>query len=238
MSACYRATMQSNRPPSAPPGAYVAPNYAAQQPSAAPNPHGAGYPAGGGQGAPGYGAQGLGGQGFGAAPPPRKSNTGAVVGIVAVVIGCVLFGLVIFGTLVVYGVRKYIANAKTAEARNVLGQLSKLAADHHAATGKLRPSAGHPVPASATSIRGSKYQSTAAEWAADGPKAGFACLHFELNDPQYFRYEYEANAKGFVVRAQGDLNSDGVLSTFETKGELRGADLDLQPAIIELNPTE
>jgi type IV pilus assembly protein PilA len=229
--------MQPNQPPSAPPGGYVAPNYAAQPQAAQPNPHGSAYPGPSGQGAPDYGGQGFGGQHYGA-PPPRKSNTGAVVGIVAVVVGCVLFGLVIFGTMAVFGVRKYIANAKTAEARNVIGQLSKAAAEHHAATGTLCPRAAHPVPASAASIRGIKYQSAATEWAADGPNAGFTCLHFELNDPQYFRYEYEASAKGFVVRAQGDLNGDGVLSTFESRGDLQGNTLRLTPAILELNPTE
>src|SRR5260370_37732809 len=49
--------------------------------------------------------------------------------------GCAFFGLMIvvaivgiLAVLAIYGVRKYLANAKTAEARNSIGQIAKDAA--------------------------------------------------------------------------------------------------------------
>jgi hypothetical protein len=88
-------------------------------------------------------------------------------------------------------------------------------------------------------ISGRKYQSTASEWAVDTDRnAGFACLKFEMSFPQYFQYEYEATETSFVARAYGDMNGDGVFSTFELKGELVGDRLVIAPNLLETNPDE
>jgi type IV pilus assembly protein PilA len=76
----------------------------------------------------------------------------------------------IMAMLAAIGVRQYIANAKTAEARNALGQMAKDAVAAYEASaeagkpGRLCPSEKHPVPAAPTSVRGMKYQSKPAEW--------------------------------------------------------------------------
>ena len=167
-------------------------------------------------------------------------------------------GLVLFGgilsTLAIYGVRKYIANAKTAEARSSLGQIGKDAATAYelgsvstrgATTHRLCASASRPIPASLSSIRGAKYQSTASEWEVDAARnAGFACLKFEMAAPQYFRYSYTAAGQSspgdhFDALAEGDLNGDGVTSEFRLTGKI-GADKNLfvAPNILEKNPEE
>jgi type IV pilus assembly protein PilA len=172
----------------------------------------------------------------------------------------------VLAALAIYGVRKYIANAKTAEARNSLGQMSKDASSAYARegmAGSVLPLAGSAalsnqlcnaatakIPAAAASIKGMKYQSSPAEWAADSAtyRTGFACLKFTMTDPQYYQYNYASNGLGdntgwFNSTAEGDLNGDGTLSLFVLKGQIQGAatgglEVNLAPNIEETNPEE
>jgi len=170
----------------------------------------------------------------------------------------------VLAVLAVYGVRKYIANSKTAEARNSLGQISKDAATAYekesmtvsgvlaqgTASATLRmlcSSASVSVPASANSIAGKKYQSAPTEWAADQATAGrgFACLKYSMDQPQYFMYNYTVTGSGnalndsFNAVANGDLNGDGVLSTFAVSGVIgSGMVLNVAPTISEALPEE
>ncbi|MBC7052015.1 fimbiral protein pilA, partial [Salmonella enterica subsp. enterica serovar Enteritidis] len=86
----------------------------------------------------------------------------------------------VLAVLAVYGVRKYIANAKTAEAKNSLGQMSKDAVtafegERMAATvlavgsstaivRSMCAKSSATVPSGKASIAGQKYQSTKADW--------------------------------------------------------------------------
>jgi type IV pilus assembly protein PilA len=178
----------------------------------------------------------------------------------------------VLAVLAIYGVRKYIANAKTAEARNSLGQMSKDAATQYekegmapavlglgASTGitrRLCEKASATIPAAKGSIQGQKYQSTPVEWNVDGAggtggvPAGFACLKFVLDQPQYYMYGYTATTPSlgaatetFTATANGDLNGDGVLSTFSVSGTIQagasgGLVLTVAPNIAETNPEE
>lgn len=181
--------------------------------------------------------------------PKSGMSTGLIIGIVLAVL---IVPIGILAVLGIYGTRKYIANAKTAEAKNSLGQMAMDAVTSYEGEGegevlgadgtvkrRICPSASQRIPADRLMVRGRKYQSTAAEWQADkAADAGFACLKFEMSSPQYYQYEYEATPTGFTGRAFGDLNGDGVLSTFEIKGELVGERLVLSPSILEIDPGE
>ena len=52
--------------------------------------------------------------------------------------------------------------------------------------------------------------------------ATWQALNFSVDDPFYFQYSYDGAGTGvassFTARANGDLNCDGVLSTFERVG--------------------
>jgi type IV pilus assembly protein PilA len=172
--------------------------------------------------------------------------------VLLVVVGCfVLFGGVLTA-LAIYGVRKYIAAAKQVEARNSLGQIAKDAAAAYQARASgaqgahaLCASASRSVPASAAFIRGTKYRSTPAEWMVDSPRnAGFACLQFSMDVPQYYMYSYRATGRGspgdsFEARANGDLNGDGILSTFTLVGRVQpDGELAVDPATGVTNPGE
>jgi type IV pilus assembly protein PilA len=174
-------------------------------------------------------------------PPPapkKRFPTWAIV--LLALFGVFVFVVPVFAVLAVYGVRKYIANAKTAEARVTLATLAKDAAAAYERDHALCRSASSPVPVEASLISGQKYQSAAAEWEVDRAKhAGFACLGFSLELPQYFQYSYVApNPGGFEVTAHGDLNGDGQYSTFVVRGQVQGGVVQIAPQIEETSPQE
>lgn len=170
----------------------------------------------------------------------------------------------ILAVLAVYGVRKYLANAKTAEARNSLGQISKDAVTAYekeamagtvlgqgTSTGLMRQlcaSASATVPSSADGIKGKKYQPNTApgqDWSKDSlTNAGFSCLKFSMDQPQYYMYNYTAVAStgpsdgNFTATANGDLNGDGTLSTFSIVGGVQNGTLNVAPNLTEVAPEE
>jgi type IV pilus assembly protein PilA len=171
----------------------------------------------------------------------------------------------ILAVLAIYGVRKYLANAKTAEARNSLGQMGKdqsaeyemesmagatLAPGGTAGTShSLCASTGSSVPSAKGSIAGQKYQSSQAagtDWRADEATArtGFSCLKFEMDAPQYYMYSFVTTSQTaagglWTGQANGDLNGDGALSTFTFAGVIQPTfNFSLAPNLTELNPEE
>jgi type IV pilus assembly protein PilA len=183
-------------------------------------------------------------QPYGQQPAPKKGmSTGLIILIVAAVTIVPVLG--ILAVMSIYGVRKYVSNAKSAEAKNALGQIARDAVNAYeketlsGETRRVCPSATTRVPADRNMVSGRKYQSSAAEWQVDQARdAGFACLKFEMTAPQYFQYEYEATRSGFIARAYGDQNGDGVFSTFEIKGQVVGERLVISPSILETNAGE
>jgi type IV pilus assembly protein PilA len=148
----------------------------------------------------------------------------------------------VLAVLGVYGVRKYIANAKTAEARNSVAQIAKDAAATYDAQAGFCASA-HPVPRAVASIQGKKYMSAPADWGTPGDKAiraGFACLDFSLDQPQYYQYVYTATAThdAYTALAHGDLDGNGRLSTFALGGAAIGGAVTIDPVIAETHPEE
>lgn len=167
----------------------------------------------------------------------------------------------VLAALAIYGVRKYLANAKTAEARTAIGRIAKDAAsawDREGMSGAvldpgesaansrtLCPSSGK-VPADLADVGNKKYQSEIGEW----KDAGWSCLRFSMEGPQYFQYQYVANPRSdpgavndqFVAVAQGDLNGNTIPSTFSLTGKVveQSDELTLlvAPQIAEVSPEE
>jgi type IV pilus assembly protein PilA len=149
----------------------------------------------------------------------------------------------VLASLAIYGVRRYVFSAKTAEAREGVGRIAKDASATFAGDrmhGSVVPLSGRaevshqlcrsapsPVPADLAAISGRKYQSSPADWGGDAD-SGFACLHFSMQDPQYYRYDYTAEAPydspggTFTASAQGDLDGDLQPSTYLLLGEIQG----------------
>ena len=170
----------------------------------------------------------------------------------------------ILAVLAIYGVRKYLANAKTAEATNSLGQVAKQAQaayERESMAGTVLQTGssatlsralcgsepGNPVPA-LTNIQGKKYQTAAKEWnlgqLATG-NVGFACLQFTIDAPQYYGYSYTSSGTAgktgdtFTAIANGDLNGDGTFSTFSITGAINAEyALNVAPNLVTVNPEE
>ena len=160
----------------------------------------------------------------------------------------------ILAALAIYGVRKYMANAKTAEARNGIGQMGKDAITAYFKEGMaptvmtLGTSTGvmnkicdganvAEVPSSSASIAAKKYQSAPNDWAS------WDCIHFSMNDPQYYMYDYisttdlTSTAATFTCQARGDLDGDSTLSSFTILGGIKAAG-GVQTAVLAPNMNE
>jgi type IV pilus assembly protein PilA len=163
----------------------------------------------------------------------------------------------ILSVLAIYGVRKYIANAKTAEARNSLGQIAKdaavaverekgssnvITAGGSALTLRAFCGSATPVPSTGAPPKAGKYQSQPSDWSS-GSSAGWGCLKFTMDEPQYYEYEYtstvtDATSGGFTAIAHGDLNGDGTYSTFQVFGSAQNGVVGISPLISETLPEE
>ncbi len=171
----------------------------------------------------------------------------------------------VLAVLAVVGVSKYLASAKTAEARNSLGQMGKgsIAAWEKEsysgvplATGataslahQLCLSATATVPAAVASVQGKKYQpntGAATDYRKDegANQTGFVCLKFQITQPQHYMYNYTSDSNsstaGTVLTASaiGDLNANSTYSTFQLIGVVENGVVKLAPSIAETNADE
>jgi type IV pilus assembly protein PilA len=169
----------------------------------------------------------------------------------------------VLAALAIYGVRRYILNSKTAEARNGIGQMAKDASaaysregmaatvlalgDSTGVTNRICGKSNNTVPAASTSIQGKKYQSKPSEWSTGDQFTGWTCVKFSMNDPQYYMYGYGASGSAaagdsFTASAQGDLDGNTTLSTFAMAGTIRAEGsalvLVLAPNMSEAAPEE
>lgn len=166
--------------------------------------------------------------------------------------------------LAIYGVRRYVLTAKTAEARNVVARIAKdaqtayvrpkmngggtltLGSSRAAGVGLCPP--GPPVPLDFSKVSGAKYQSAPADWLANmtGVESGWPCLMFSLEDPQYYQYEYSSvqtpEFATFTASARGDLDGDGIASSIQLTGlvQQEGTErvLVVAPSFVESAPHE
>lgn len=165
----------------------------------------------------------------------------------------------VLAALAIYGVRKYLLNSKTAEAKNAVGQMAKdakTAYERESMPSSILTTAGtvgvsnnlcvsgtQPVPNGIGSVKGSKYQSGPDEWSVDQttPGKGFACLKFSLSDPQYYMYTYTGSsgaAGSFAAIANGDLDGNDTSSTFSLSGEIHSGVVFVAPNFYEDKPEE
>jgi type IV pilus assembly protein PilA len=189
----------------------------------------------------------------GSVQKPKSSFPVFIIVLIAAIPAVI--GLVgVLAALAIYGVRSYLVAAKSAEAKSVVMMMARdsaaayereVALPDGTMGHRLCPSASRSVPASAADIRGQKYMSAPSEWTVDeASDGGFACLGFSMAQPQYFMYSYESTGVGnagdeFTARANGDLNGDGVTSTFEISGRVQpGGALEVAPNLTEILPKE
>jgi type IV pilus assembly protein PilA len=163
----------------------------------------------------------------------------------------------ILAALAIYGVKKYLTNAKTGEAKNNLGRLGKdavaafqretmdatLASPDQGsqAVHRLCDTATNGVPAAVP--QGRKIQPNPTDWNVGNTTTGWKCLKFSLNDPVYYQYKYTATNPtatngAFEAQAIGDLNGDTTSSTWKYSGGMISGVVRLATTIEEPANTE
>jgi type IV pilus assembly protein PilA len=151
----------------------------------------------------------------------------------------------ILAALAIYGVKKYLTNAKTGEAKNNLGRMAKdaVAAYQRESMDATLMAANADTPAvhricptaaaNPTAVPpGTKAQPDPGLWKSN---VGWRCLRFSLNDPVYYQYSYDATvASGsFTAIATGNLDGDTDTSSWTYTGGLLGTEIRLASTISE-----
>ena len=147
-------------------------------------------------------------------PPaaPSKVTSKTVLVIILVVGGACVLGLGVFAALAVFGVKKYVNRAKSAEGSVFVRTLAEgvaRCASVKDPNGEFHglPESSSPVPSSLSSVSAKKYQSSAGEWT----DPAFSCAAFRMSEPQYFQYRWvrRSPTSGAAVGV-ADLDGDGV----------------------------
>jgi hypothetical protein len=145
------------------------------------------------------------------AAPSKLTGGKVALIVVAAIVACGVPLLGVFAALSIYGVRKYMQNAKASEATHEVTRLATGIArcsegvEPGETTARGLPESSARVPASLGSVKGTKYQSSRAEWTG-----AFDCAGFHLLGPQYFQYSWEKRSTtSGVATAVGDLDGDG-----------------------------
>jgi len=143
----------------------------------------------------------------------RRGFTLVELMIVVAIIG-------VLAALAIYGVTRYLASAKTSEAKNTVGAIARGAAaayERESAASEILAAGGQsstasralctssgsdhgPVPGNAALIRGTKYQPSAepgSDFETGTATDGWKCLRFSLTQPIYYQYHYNAGG-GYV----------------------------------------
>jgi type IV pilus assembly protein PilA len=172
-------------------------------------------------------------------PPPKKGMHGCIIALIVMAVLAVP-GLGIFVALGVYGTRRYVASAKTAEAKNAIGAISRAAVAAYERETLAEGQAQHQLCKSATPVpatvpMGVKYQPSVSDFNTGSTDAGWRCLRFAMSTPMYYQYHYrqgkgmaapeQPSADGFEAMAMGDLNGNGVTSRFSRTGRVTGGRL-------------
>jgi type IV pilus assembly protein PilA len=157
----------------------------------------------------------------------------------------------VLAALAIYGVRRYLATAKTAEAKDTIGGISRAAsgayeretyANELLPDGKTSATAMHALCATAqkapaTIPKGTKIQPSTKDtedFNTGDNISGWKCLKFTMTQPVYYQYQYNQGASpcgagapgtGFEACAQGDLDGNGTPSTFARIGDVRNGNV-------------
>lgn len=111
----------------------------------------------------------------------------------------------------------YVRRSKLAEATSNVATISRAVAAAYHSESVLGGAVAHVLPPRA--LRTPQSIGPAPQpWPSSADPA-WAAIGFAPADPLYFAYEYEpdADGRGFVVRAYGDLDGDGIESTIELR---------------------
>jgi len=171
----------------------------------------------------------------------------------------------VLAALAIYGVRRYLASSKTAEAKNTIGNISRAATAAYQRENvsnellgdgqvsvtpmhALCASAGGFVPVAVPAAR--KYAPNTkdgVDFNTGDQLTGWKCLKFAMSEPIYYQYNYTqgvgtctsgATAAGFEACAHGDLDGNGTTSTFSRGADIQNGSVILSTTMFVSNELE
>ena len=145
----------------------------------------------------------------------------------------------VLAALAIYGVRRYLATAKTSEAKDIIGAIARsgqasyereTAASQIVNEGTASAQSNHAlclsatdVPTAMSSVQGKKYQPDSTGPATDfnmgDSLTGWQCLKFTVNSPIYYQYGYR---KGVGKITSNLANSTATGFEASAQGDLNG----------------
>ncbi len=163
----------------------------------------------------------------------------AIAAIVVAILGTVP-GAGICAAVAIPSFVKYTNRAKVTEAETNLATMSRLAQSYVETNGALPPSAPLTPPLPCSSQPEGRCAPGVAYPAEVWAQRSWAALGFSVVGPHYFQYEFvAAPGGGFVARAVGDLDGDGITSIHERRGQLNGSGgVILDPIMTSTRPME
>jgi type II secretory pathway pseudopilin PulG len=169
-------------------------------------------------------------------PPPKQGmSTGAIV---AIVLGCVFGGVMILGILAAVAIPAFMKNSRKAKNSEATINVKKLyegarsyweeeAYGRGGLAAAPRQFPNTPSPATAPAL-GSCCAQPGGKCAPDvslWTDPSWQALKFSMDDPHYYSYTFESSgtdlSSQFSARANGDLDCDGMFSTFEMVGSIQ-----------------
>lgn len=182
--------------------------------------------------------------------------SGLVIGlIVAAVLTIPVLGIV--ASLGIYGTRRYLAAAKTTEARSSVAAIARAAVAAYERESLVAGRAVHRLCGSAIAVPavvppGKKYQPSSRpgeDYNSGSATEGWTCLRFSVSMPSYYQYHYHAGQGylvgslnpgpgGFEAAAVGDLDADGDLSRFAIVGQIVDDHVVVSPSVYLENEDE
>jgi type IV pilus assembly protein PilA len=144
----------------------------------------------------------------------------------------------VLAALAIFGVRKYLASAKSAEARNTIGAINRAAVaayERELMPSELLPGGNTSVQVTHTlcdsSItvpisgppKGRKYQpkiDPGSDYATGDATTGWKCLRFSMDQPHYYAYRYTRGSSFSLAKSL--TAPSGMAWASEAQGDLNG----------------
>jgi type IV pilus assembly protein PilA len=188
---------------------------------------------------------------------PRKGLSCWIIGAIVLAASIPVLGVV--SALAIHGVRRYIAAAKTSEAKFQVSAIGRAATGSYQAGRGICASSGPaalghgPVPANVNAVRGLKYvpsTATGVDFQTGSADGGWRCLSFSVSQPMHYQLHYNAGGNyqvpaasaepvnGFEAAAIGDLDADGTVAKFGLAGRVVGGLPVIKPSLAIENEFE